>query len=321
MKRLLITLILATAGLVALRAQSRLPQYEAYIEQYKQLAIEARERYGIPAAITMAQGILESNAGLSDLANGCNNHFGIKCGSSWYGKTMTKDDDARGECFRCYASARESYSDHSEFLKRQRYAFLFDYSVTDYGSWARGLSRAGYATDPGYPAKLIQIIELYGLYELDGGRNLCLSGKPAPAASGSSSRPKTEPEKKKETPKFVTGKISALDITENNGVRCVHLTQDITAARLAKMSGVSLNRLLYVNDLVRPQTFRAGEYVYLSTKRRHADSSLPDYVVKSGDSMHSIAQEFGIRLKSLYKLNNMTYGTPARVGMQLRLHK
>lgn len=321
MKRLTILLIIATVTL-NLMAQRRLPQYEAYIAQYKQLAIENRDRYGIPAAITMAQGILESNAGLSELATDCNNHFGIKCGSSWYGKTMNKDDDARGECFRCYSSAQESYSDHSEFLKRQRYAFLFDYKITDYGAWAKGLSRAGYATDPGYPQKLISIIETYELYELDGGRNLALSGKPTNNQQDIARADKhKEQTKREEKPKFVSGKIKAYEVVENNGVRCIRLTEETTFAKLSKMTRVSVARLLYVNDLPKEIKLDGGQYIYLAPKKHQADRSLPVYVVKSGDSMHSIAQEFGIKLKALYRLNNLEYGTPVKVGQQLKLHK
>ena len=151
---------------INLYAQSRNPKYEAYIEEYSKFAIQCQNEYHIPASITLAQGILESGAGESSLAKNCNNHFGIKCGSDWYGRSTRHDDDRPNECFRCYKSAKESYDDHAKFLQRQRYAFLFDYKITDYKSWANGLRQAGYATDPKYPQKLINIIETYKLYEL-----------------------------------------------------------------------------------------------------------------------------------------------------------
>ena len=340
-------------------AQTRLPEYDSYIDNYRQFAIESRERYGIPAAITLAQGILESGAGGSVLATECNNHFGIKCGGSWYGKTMTKDDDSAGECFRCYESVRESYDDHSEFLKRQRYAFLFDYAVTDYGLWAEGLRQAGYATDPAYPQKLISIIELYESYLLDGGRNLGLAGKAqeqseekpqeeekkeedkshtiaeaaagttaagvtAGAVAGSESKVKEEPVqtvKNSSGETVIVDKTATYTISENNGVKCMQLAGEATFKKISKLVNIPVDRLLYLNDLPEAVKLQAGDYVYLSLKKGEADKSLPDYTVKSGDSMYSISQEFGIRLSALYKMNNMPYGTPARVGQILKLHR
>ena len=142
--------------------------YQTYINQYKDLAIEQMLRYRIPASITLAQGLFESAAGRSDLVRQGNNHFGIKCHTSWMGPKQYHDDDARGECFRVYSDAKESYEDHSQFLARQsRYACLFNLSTSDYKGWARGLKQCGYATNPQYANKLIQIIELYKLHEYD----------------------------------------------------------------------------------------------------------------------------------------------------------
>ena len=125
-------------------------------------------RTGVPASITLAQGIIESRSGQSALAVDGNNHFGIKCHNSWQGRTMLADDDRKNECFRAYDSAEESFRDHSDFLRyRDRYKFLFDYELTDYKSWAYGLKKAGYATDPSYPTKLIGVIERYQLYRYD----------------------------------------------------------------------------------------------------------------------------------------------------------
>lgn len=141
---------------------------ERYIQKWAPTAVREMYRSGVPASITLAQGILESRYGLSSLATEGNNHFGIKCHKDWKGKSMRYDDDARGECFRVYDSADESFQDHSDFLRyRDRYKFLFDYPTTDYKAWAYGLKKAGYATDPGYPAKLIKYIEDYKLYEYD----------------------------------------------------------------------------------------------------------------------------------------------------------
>lgn len=145
---------------------SKTPQ-EKYIEKYGPLAVKEMYRSGVPASITLAQGLLESRYGLSALAVEGNNHFGIKC-HNWKGKKMYYDDDRKGECFRVYASAEDSYKDHSDFLRYQdRYKFLFENETTDYKAWANGLKKAGYATDPAYPVKLIKLIETYRLYEYD----------------------------------------------------------------------------------------------------------------------------------------------------------
>ena len=153
---------------VAAQAQRKNARYVEYIEKYAPLAVQQMKEHKIPASITLAQGLLESGAGQSALARKSNNHFGIKCGSNWRGRTVRHDDDARNECFRAYSNPRDSYEDHSAFLKRgARYAFLFDLKVTDYKGWARGLKKAGYATDPSYANRLITIIEDYELYKYD----------------------------------------------------------------------------------------------------------------------------------------------------------
>jgi hypothetical protein len=148
--------------------QSRNKQYEEYIKKYRDIAVDEMKRYHIPASITLAQGLLESGAGQGTLARKSNNHFGIKCGGDWRGKTVKHDDDARNECFRVYKNAKDSYRDHSKFLAgKQRYAALFRLKITDYKGWAHGLKKAGYATNPRYAYQLIDIIERYDLYKYD----------------------------------------------------------------------------------------------------------------------------------------------------------
>jgi len=151
------------------KANPNIPSYTTlnYIETFKTVAIEEMNTYGIPASITLAQGIIESGSGNSSLAKYANNHFGIKCTSEWKGKAYYKDDDNSNDCFRVYKDARESYKDHSEFLKRKRYSFLFELDKNDYKNWANGLKQAGYATNPRYPAMLISMIEKYQLYQYD----------------------------------------------------------------------------------------------------------------------------------------------------------
>ena len=164
--RKIASIIVLSCLSVGLWAQSKNATYEAYIDEYREVAIEQQRKHGIPASITMAQAILESAAGQSELATKANNHFGIKCTSDWPGKTYKYDDNRQNECFRKYADVADSYEDHSLFLKRKRYESLFALSMGDYKNWAYGLKACGYATDPKYPEKLIRLIELYDLNKL-----------------------------------------------------------------------------------------------------------------------------------------------------------
>jgi len=288
--------------IITLMASTLLAQvdanYQAYIEKYKDLAITEQERHAIPASITMAQALLESSAGVSRLATIGNNHFGIKCGKDWTGDAMHHDDDQLGECFRKYKKPIESFEDHSLFLKRQRYAFLFQYDITDYKAWANGLSRAGYATDPTYPEKLIKIIETYDLAKLD---TKAKAVEPA-----------------EDTPNYeqLWGYIEI----ENNGVRCVRVITKDKLSNVAKAFKMSEKKLLYYNDLMaNMDVLEAGDYVYLWFKKNRADSRFETHTVEAGESMHSISQLYGIKLKKLYKLNDLEYGTPAEVGKVLQL--
>ena len=165
MRKICLFFVLLTICISA-SAQSLSPAYLAYIDAYRDMAIEQQRKHQVPAAITMAQGLLESAAGKSDLALNANNHFGIKCGGDWVGRKTYKDDDHANECFRVYADVMDSYEDHSLFLLRKRYESLFALAIDDYQGWAYGLKTCGYATDPKYPEKLIRIIEQYDLQAL-----------------------------------------------------------------------------------------------------------------------------------------------------------
>ena len=282
------------------------PKFEAYIAKYREFAIREQHLYGIPASITMAQGLLESGAGESMLAVKGNNHFGIKCGAGWVGKTINKDDDNIQDCFRKYAHAEESFSDHSLFLKRPRYAFLFDYPVDDYKSWAEGLKRAGYATDKNYAAKLIKIIEDYNLntlvyekYEIKRGEDL-------------EENFFVKYNDKRSVSKLMTRQ-------ENNGIKCYRLRQDATITEIAAALGKSKKSLLFYNDMFEDRILKAGTYVYIAKKASKVERGRANHVVKEGDSMHSIAQRYGITLKSLYKINGLIYGAPVVIGQRFYL--
>lgn len=292
MKKLKLFLIVIISCLT-LQAQTRNKQYEAYIKKYRELAVEEMKKYHIPASITLAQGLLESGAGQSALARKSNNHFGIKCGSDWYGKTVSHDDDARGECFRAYKHPKDSYEDHSKFLAgRPRYASLFNLNITDYKGWARGLKKAGYATNPRYADQLIGIIELYELYKYDDKNYLkWIKKNPNPHQT------------------YIANGLLYIVVRAGDSWKSISQEFDISQKKLRKY-----------NDLYKGYALQVGDILYLEKKNKKADKEHIVHVLRAGESMYSISQKYGIRLKNLYKLNKMDEDDPApKVGTILRL--
>lgn len=292
MKRYLISLLTMFVCLV-LQAQTRNKQYESYIKQYRDLAVEEMKKYRIPASITLAQGLLESGAGQSTLARKSNNHFGIKCGSDWRGKTVSHDDDARGECFRAYKHPKQSYEDHSKFLaNRPRYASLFKLDITDYKGWARGLKKAGYATNPRYAEQLIGIIELYDLHKYDRKGGLkWMKENPNPHQT------------------YIANGLVYIVVRAGDSWKSISKELDISQKKLRKY-----------NDLYKGYALQVGDILYLEKKNRKAGKEHIVHVLRAGESMYSISQKYGIRLKNLYKLNKMDEDDPApEVGTILRL--
>ena len=292
MNRLILTFV-CLLGILSLQAQTRNKQYEEYIKQYRDIAVEEMKKYHIPASITLAQGLLESGAGQSTLARKTNNHFGIKCGSDWNGKSVRHDDDERNECFRAYKHPKQSYEDHSKFLvSRPRYASLFKLDITDYKGWARGLKKAGYATNPRYAEQLIGIIELYDLdkYDKKGGLKWM-----------------------KENPNPHQPYIA-------NGLVYIVVRQGDTWKSISKEFDISRKKLRKYNDLYKGYELKVGDILYLEKKNRRADKEHIVHVLRAGESMYSISQKYGIRLKRLYKLNKMSEDEPTpEVGTILRL--
>lgn len=266
--------------------------YSEYISKYSDLAVRHMQKYGIPASITLAQGLLESDAGRSSLATKCNNHFGIKCHNDWHGKKMLYDDDRRNECFRCYNNATDSFEDHSLFLVNgSRYRNLFSLGSKDYKGWARGLKAAGYATNPNYADKLIDLIERYGLDRFD--------------------------ERNKQL-KFAKGVVPHRQF-EVNGVKCVQLGEGETLRDIAKEFSMSLSLLRRFNDVNRGFVPPANSFIYLERKKSRAPREQSTYMVKSGDSLWSISQKFGIKMDNLAGRNRITSSNPVTVGMTLIL--
>lgn len=289
-KTVILSLALLFLCTGAAEAQRRNSQYLIYIEEYKDEAIKQMHRYRIPASITLAQGLLESGAGRSTLTRKSNNHFGIKCGSGWKGRKTYHDDDARGECFRVYKNARESYEDHSRFLAgKQRYASLFSLKITDYKGWARGLKRAGYATSPTYANKLIELIELYELDRFDSDR-----------FKGTWIANPHEP--------FLA-----------NGLLYIVARTGDTFESLSEEFDISARKLRKYNDLYKGYTLRQGDIIYLEKKNRRAHKSFKTHVVRTGESMYLISQRYGIRLERLYKMNDKTADYAPQAGDVLRL--
>lgn len=296
---------------LSLKAQNSL--YHQYIDRYKEMAVQQMHQYGIPASITLAQGLLESGAGTSDLARKANNHFGIKTGGTWTGPVFIQDDDAKNERFRRYRSVADSYEDHSLFLKnRQRYASLFTLSPTDYKGWAHGLKAAGYATNPEYAKKLIALIELYELYKFD-------KIKKTHAASAKKQHHLRDKDKRNET--TVAG-VASLKLRRCNETFYVLARQGDTFRSIALETGVSERRLIKYNEVDKSYRLKAGEPVFLEQKSSRVDCSLrkSQHTVKAGESLHAIAQSYGVRLERLYKANRLPASYAPRVGDRLKLN-
>lgn len=286
---------------------------EDYIARFSAVAVQEMEKTGIPASITLAQGMLESDNGNSMLAREANNHFGIKCHTSWDGKRIYKDDDAKNECFRVYDSAWESFRDHSDFLTTgRRYSFLFDYKSTDYKSWAKGLRQAGYATNPQYPDLLIKIIEDNKLYEYD-------RGKKSPERVEEPKQEAEETEASGNTNNVAGVSEMLVKVRKSeNGIKYIKMPvkQDISA--LARSLNMGVWQLKKYNDVSSVHSFEKGDILYLQPKKGRALSET--YTSKEGDTPESISQEFGYKLNKLLRENNLSREQVLEPGTEIRFN-
>ncbi|ADQ79135.1 Mannosyl-glycoprotein endo-beta-N-acetylglucosamidase [Paludibacter propionicigenes WB4] len=296
-------------------SQSKSRAYLDYIDQYHQLAERQQREHGIPASIILAQGLLESGAGQSTFAKESNNHFGIKC-SDWTGDKYYHDDETKNECFRKYNQVLESYEDHSLFLKkRSRYAFLFSLNPTDYEGWAQGLKKAGYATDPAYAYKLISIIENYELHQYD------LVGSSS-AGFAESRRADDKSDNTVQTRGASMGVINAVTIhtvVKVNKVKFVTSVGGDTYATIANEFNMTENRLRGFNEVNSTVVLKPGMRVFIEMKRNKAPKENNNHTVTAGESMYSISQDYGMKVVSLYKLNNMSFTDGVRLGQVLVL--
>ena len=299
----LLVFVVATSGA---KAQAyRKNTTPEYIDQYKDLAVKEMKRVGIPASITMAQGILESGNGNSTLARKSNNHFGIKCHNDWKGKRVYHDDDAKGDCFRKYKTVYESYIDHSKFLSdKQRYARLFDLKVTDYKGWAKGLKKAGYATDPKYAHRLIDIIENNKLYLLDENKYW---KKPESSASGNDN--------------FVITPFNTHIIEYNNSIKYIKVEDGDTFKSVSEEFGLRPWELYHYNDLPNTANMQDHRYIYIQGKKGKAHKSHEYHTIKEGETLQYISQKYGIKISKLIKFNKLKAEAKLKTGDKLNLRR
>lgn len=317
--------LLFTVGLEA----ETTPVAELYIAKFRDVAVKEMHRAGIPASIKLAQGLLESNWGRSELATNANNHFGIKCGSKWKGPAFYKEDDDHDEdgrliksCFRSFPDAVRSYEAHSDFLrdpaKVYRYGRLFEIDPTDYVSWAYGLYEAGYATDPRYPQKIISVIEKYNLHQFDVLSEVELADIHVPEAQPLSSYSSKERHAASITSTSDSYKISAI-----NRVPMVIAPTSTTIADVSAAHGLSVDLLVDYNDgyFEPADVVLAGAYIFLQRKKRSYVGETEQHTVAEGETMYGIAQRYGIRVENLYAKNRMPQDAEPVVGARLNLRK
>ena len=338
MKGILIVISLLLVGW-CLNAQSWDASVRAYINRYSALALAQENRYGIPAPITLAQGIVESGAGRSKLTRKSNNHFGVKAhGRKNY--CEFKDDEPGLSKFRVYATPEESYEDHSRFLaieNRSRYNRLFTYHVFDYRRWARGLQDCHYATDPNYAVSLIQIIERFQLYKINGGFKLRPNSKQTVRCKRKKNKPVEDAGPTAEEVVEISEMevIADDELTEDeiayekaislpyvaliNGVRCMRLYPGESLSTIAREYNISRYELLEYNEAPNDELFHEGDIVYLAKKKNKFNDAQDTYIVQEGDTWRSISQLFGVKFSYLLEKNNKSLSDQPVVGERIRL--
>jgi len=311
---------------------------DEYINRYKDLAVKEMKRTGIPASITLAQGMIESDYGRSSLAREANNHFGIKCHNGWTGPTVRHDDDRKNDCFRKYSNPEESFYDHSDFLKTgSRYSFLFGLDNTNYKAWAHGLKKAGYATNPDYANMLIRNIEENNLFYFDKEYNQnnktrqkkAVIEEQSPVKKADSIPVKKTDsiiDQKGDNTKPVTYKNDNVSISarvqrvkENNRIQYIIVRDGDTREKLENEFQLLRWELPKYNELSNNFELVPGQILYLQPKRDKAEQGKEYHNVSEGDTMYQISQLYGIKLKRLYELNRMTFGTEPEPGNKIWL--
>ncbi len=301
----IITTLLVTICCTNINAQDRITP-EQYIEQFKNIAIEEMNRTGVPAAITLAQGLLETESGNGVLVKKSNNHFGIKCKSTWTGATVSYNDDAIGECFRVYNNANDSYRDHSDFLKQNaRYGFLFSIDANNYKAWADGLKKAGYATNPKYPQLLIKFIEQYNLQQYT-----LLGNSTTPVSTYANFNTTSS--------NIIVATIEPSDnVIKVNNRNCIYAAKGTSLLAIATTHDVSLKKLLNFNELTQDGLLETNQYIFLEKKSKTGEHEF--YITQQGESLIDIAQKNGIQLKNLLDYNRLWGNEELKAGIKLLL--
>lgn len=298
------------------------PIANAYIERYRDLAVSEMRRTGVPASITLAQGMIESDFGRSTLAREANNHFGIKCHNNWTGPTITHHDDRRNECFRKYSKPEDSFYDHSDFLRSgSRYTFLFDIPVTDYRAWAKGLKKAGYATNPDYADMLIRKIEENSLDFYDRGYRKgdlpAINATKQKVSSDSIARRPLNPEPVDPDNFTVPAKVPR--IMENNRIQYIIVREGESKESIEKQFQLLKWQLPRYNELDNEFIPYAGQILYLQPKRDRAEAGKETHITANGDTMYSISQKYGVKLGKLYEYNRIAAGGEPVAGEKIWL--
>ncbi|MCD4664509.1 MAG: glucosaminidase domain-containing protein [Bacteroidales bacterium] len=289
---------------------------EEYIQMYKGIAIEEMNVYHIPASITLAQGILESASGNSTLARKANNHFGIKCHKGWNGPSYHMDDDAKNECFRKYSDPQESFKDHSIFLSsRDRYTFLFDLDLTDYKAWAKGLKKAGYATNPKYPQLLIKIIEDYQLHQFD----LLYNRSSLAIRNPEGTNQKSDFNNSGEDFKPISLGAANRELYENNGVKFIYARKGDTFYEIAQDFNIYTWQVYSYNDLKKNHKITEGQMLYLEKKKNKSPKSY--HTVNPGETLYDISQKYGVKIKKLSKYNHLKADAKLFPAQRIKLSK
>jgi LysM repeat protein len=292
MYRIVFTILFSLAFLTL--AAQRI-SVEEYIELFKDIAISEMKRTGVPASITLAQGILETENGNSELVKKSNNHFGIKCKNTWTGETVTHDDDANGECFRAYTNAAESYKDHSDFLKaNKRYSALFNLDPADYAGWARGLKKAGYATNPKYPDLLIKYIEQYNLQQY----SLLALNRLSETDIAKAEENKTDVTVENTIPEIDPDKIISI-----NKTKCIFAKKGTSLLVIANKHKISLSKLMDFNDMEEEGLLGKDQLIYLDKKSKTGEQEY--YILQTGETLYDAAQKNAVQLKYLLEYNNL----------------
>jgi len=294
-----------------------------YINKYKELAVSEMKRTGVPASITLAQGMIESDYGQSRLAREANNHFGIKCHNDWTGPTIRHNDDRRNECFRKYRKPEESFYDHSDFLKSgSRYRALFDFAPTDYKAWAHGLKKAGYATNPDYANMVIRKIEENNLYYFDRGNKVTNATSQSRPAVRASNIVQDSVIIEMAAP-MVNGNVAVSAVSarvmEKNRIQYIIVKDGDTEEKLEKEFQLLKWELARYNEIAGDLILVPGQILYLQPKRNTAEPGKEYHNCTEGETMYMISQKYGIKLKSLYALNRMDEGTEPVAGQKIWL--